>query len=915
MKNFTKLLMFILFIIAVNKKVNSQNPYWQAGGNISTGLDGVTSANNQLGTFVGNPTDLNFITNGNTNMTILNSNGYVGIGTVNPAQLLEVTGGNIHISGATNSYMLGGFPIIWHNGITSNIYVGVGAGNSSSTALKNTFVGYQAGTSSTSVQYGDLNTFIGYWAGTLNTEGRGNTFVGVKAGENNSTGNWNTFTGILAGDQNDVGSKNSYYGKEAGYSNTSGAGNTCIGDHCGYSNVSGFYNTMIGSQCGELAYSYVADNLFGGVAAGYSDRGDRNVFMGRSAGFYHTWGNENTYLGYKAQNDWTNYLSLTKSTTLGAYATASADDQMILGDNDINVGIGLSDDVTSGLFGPRDKLEINLGLYGTDPVPVGDANFYSGLQFRDLLSTNIPTANPSCPNCAVLSVDAAGRVILVKENSGGVGIGLDICTGTLLPAGPSALGAYAMQMNGNNISFYDGDLVPARTDYNINSFTIGWKCLDPLGAKFDVLRQNSSGYPVVNPIGIRVNNWEKAKPDAFGNTTCYGLEADVLAPNFYNYGGNFNVNGGTWNIGAKFNCTDGSLVPTHNIGIQTHAAKATGVNTGILVTVDDGFFSATTQTGIDVSINCFGISNTNYGGRFNAYSANPWSTNNYGVYAYAPAPNGALPFPNTNWAGYFNGAVYASGYIGPSDSIFKTNVDTIPDAIGIIKQLQPHIYKYDTSNYSYMSFPGSQQYGLIAQEVERVIPNVVSGVNHPAQFDTLGNQISPSLNFKALNYTAFIPILIQSAKTQQNLIDTLTAHNNLLEQTVQNLSNIVNNCCDLNQRRQNMNDNGGNGSGENNNIVNFHSLSLSTEGVILYQNTPNPFGNGTEIRYSISVNFSNASIVFYDEYGKRIKDFNITEKGEGELKIDASNLASGVYNYSLFVDQKLIDSKKMLHQK
>ncbi len=41
----------------------------------------------------------------------------------------------------------------------------------------------------------------------------------------------------------------------------------------------------------------------------------------------------------------------------------------------------------------------------------------------------------------------------------------------------------------------------------------------------------------------------------------------------------------------------------------------------------------------------------------------------------------------------------------------------------------------------------------------------------------------------------------------------------------------------------------------------------------------------------------------------------IEDKGMGQLNIDASNLSAGMYSYSLVVNGKVIDTKKMMCSK
>ena len=53
-------------------------------------------------------------------------------------------------------------------------------------------------------------------------------------------------------------------------------------------------------------------------------------------------------------------------------------------------------------------------------------------------------------------------------------------------------------------------------------------------------------------------------------------------------------------------------------------------------------------------------------------------------------------------------------------------------------------------------------------------------------------------------------------------------------------------------------------------------------------------------------------MVITDKAGKTIKSVNIAGVGKGVINIDASTLASGAYNYALYVDGKFIASKQML---
>jgi photosystem II stability/assembly factor-like uncharacterized protein len=81
----------------------------------------------------------------------------------------------------------------------------------------------------------------------------------------------------------------------------------------------------------------------------------------------------------------------------------------------------------------------------------------------------------------------------------------------------------------------------------------------------------------------------------------------------------------------------------------------------------------------------------------------------------------------------------------------------------------------------------------------------------------------------------------------------------------------------------------------------------------LYQNYPNPFNPITHFGFRIA-NFGLVKLKINDISGKEIDVVVNKNLSAGEYKIDfdASHLASGVYFYSLWIDNQIISSKKML---
>lgn len=276
---------------------------------------------------------------GQTN--IFPSSGNVGIGTITPVDMLQVTGGDIHITNANRAYRLGSNNILWHNGLRKGIFVGEGTGNSTVTGDGNTLLGAGVGPALTSGVYntatgyasgnltttGGYNSFFGESSGRLNTTGSNNVLFGRSAGYSNVTGSGVTALGSYAGFSNTV-SNNSFVGFEAGFSNTTGIQNTFIGHKAGRGIVTGQDNTATGFEAGlGVATNNYNYNCFYGSQSGRANStGDLNTFVGYNTGPANTTAEFNVFIGAGAgssntdggYNTFIGYLSGMSNANVGA---------------------------------------------------------------------------------------------------------------------------------------------------------------------------------------------------------------------------------------------------------------------------------------------------------------------------------------------------------------------------------------------------------------------------------------------------------------------------------------------------------------------------------------------------------------------------------------------------------------------
>jgi hypothetical protein len=101
-----------------------------------------------------------------------------------------------------------------------------------------------------------------------------------------------------------------------------------------------------------------------------------------------------------------------------------------------------------------------------------------------------------------------------------------------------------------------------------------------------------------------------------------------------------------------------------------------------------------------------------------------------------------------------------------SDARLKENLEVIPNALDKVQLLTG--YTFDWNDKQNVYEPGSRDVGVIAQDVESVLPEVV-----------VDREIT---GYKAVNYEKLIPLLIEAIKEQQTFINSLQDQINLLKE-------------------------------------------------------------------------------------------------------------------------------------
>ncbi len=127
------------------------------------------------------------------------------------------------------------------------------------------------------------------------------------------------------------------------------------------------------------------------------------------------------------------------------------------------------------------------------------------------------------------------------------------------------------------------------------------------------------------------------------------------------------------------------------------------------------------------------------------------------------------------------GNIAISGAILPvSDIRLKKDIQPIANGLTTIQALNPTTYHFRTAQYADMKLPETLQYGFIAQELEKILPALV----------TNSDNLDKAKAFKRVNYTGVIPFLVKGMQEQQEIIEDQQAEIDVLKAKLKELDEL-----------------------------------------------------------------------------------------------------------------------------
>ena len=188
----------------------------------------------------------------------------------------------------------------------------------------------------------------------------------------------------------------------------------------------------------------------------------------------------------------------------------------------------------------------------------------------------------------------------------------------------------------------------------------------------------------------------------------------------------------------------------NNSAAATITINATNANTASTVVARDasGNFSAGTITA------------TLTGTASALVTGNNYQVNSFGVGTAASGTAGEIRATNDITAFY-------------SDLRLKENISPIADALTKVCSLRGVTYNANDVAASF-GYTREDQVGVIAQEVEKVLPQVVKAAPFDVDVDDDGNEYSRSgENYKTVKYEKIVPLLIEAIKELKAEIEEL----------------------------------------------------------------------------------------------------------------------------------------------
>ncbi len=675
------------------------------------------------------------------------------------------------------------------------------------------------------------------------------------------TGTGNTAVGSAVLNANTTGSSNTGTGFNVLYANTTGNENTANGYQVLYANTSGYGNTANGYK--SLYYNTTGyDNTANGhFAMNENTTGVANTADGHSALSANTTGGFNTAIGGAALNSNTTGSSNVALGYVALYANTTGSYNTAIGRN---------------------------ACYQNNTGSNNSANGYQALRYNTTGNSNTAMG----AKALYFNTDRSNLV---------------------------AIGDSALYNNGTGVTY--SSEATANTAVGSKALFANTTGRENTASGFQSLTSNVTGY----------NNTAFGSKALEDNTTGYintAIGSYALSTNTTGY-----ENSAVGYLALSDNTTG-------NINTATGSQSLVRNTTGNYNTANGGrtlLYNTTGEKNTVIGNNAMYYNTTGAGNTANGYSAGSYNDNNTNCTFLGYDADQSVTTDFTNSMALGNGSrITASNQVrvgnssvtsiggyaswtNISDGRIKKNIKENVPGLEFINRLKPVTYNLNVTDIrSFLKEEISSEEndrenknihdkskelieqgikekekilytGFVAQDVEAVAKKLnydFSGVDKPQDENGL----------YGLRYSEFVVPLVKAVQELSQKNDEKDKKLNDLQKQIDDLKLMFK----TSQQPIAANE-----------ASSLQSVKLGST-FRLEQNYPNPFTNTTTITCVLPVNSGKAFINFYSQGGALLKSVKINGTGKTSTSLKENELAAGTYTYTLVVDGKMIDSKKMI---
>lgn len=260
---------------------------------------------------------------------------------------------------------------------------------------------------------------------------------------------------------------------------------------------------------------------------------------------------------------------------------------------------------------------------------------------------------------------------------------------------------------------------------------------------------------------------------------------------------------------------------------------------------------------------------------------------------------------------HFNTELFVQGIKIPANASSQQNSREIESPIERINELNGITYEYKYFNGESQSRTTTTTQNISSKEEADIMffENLDEEMNNytPTKIGFNAGQLAehfPELvetdedGNSYIDYTGLIPVLVEAIKEQSRVMTAQSMKIKEMELMAE-ASSI--NTLDSDS-----------GSFSTKSMLDTNSVDRITTNAFLYQNTPNPFNTTTEIKYFLPEGATNSNIYVFNMQGNLLLTYNLTNNGFGTIEINGSSLSAGMYIYTLTINGKEVETKRMI---